>query len=61
MKFGAKSNFVKLCLVNDQPMTRTRFQQLVTQSLTMIDASKINNMHGHNRRHIAKYLAQANQ
>ena len=22
---AAKSNFVKLCLVNDQPMTRTRF------------------------------------
>ena len=24
---AAKSNFVKLCLVNDQPMTRTRFSQ----------------------------------
>ena len=52
----AKANFAKLCLVNAQPMTRSRFEQLVLQSLTMISPTKVNNIYTHNRKHIAKML-----
>ena len=53
----AKANFVKLCLINDRMMTRSRFEELVHQSLTMISVDKLNNIHGHNRHHIVKHLA----
>ena len=48
----AKVNFAKLLLINDQPMTRSRFEQLVLNALNMISPAKIARLYGFNQRHV---------
>ena len=43
-------------MINTQPMTRTRFEQIVVQALNMISSQKIANLYRYNAKYLSKMI-----